>query len=134
MYILHTGVCDYAVGAILTQEHNGTDTYPISLQTAYRHPETLGSHCKEAFAIVYALKNLRPYLQGAKFTIYTDHKPLRSVFTSEVKNSMLQRWVVVVSQFNSTSTPKGSYSAKTGDNDCNVNSSHYSLSNAGQCR
>ncbi len=31
------------------------------------------------------------------------------------------------SQFNGTSTPKGSYSAKTGDNDCNVNSSRYSL-------
>ena len=27
-------------------------------------------------------------------------------------------------------TPKGSYSAKTGDNDCNVNSSRYSLSTA----
>ncbi len=26
---------------------------------------------------------------------------------------------MVVSQFNGTSTPKGSYSAKTGDNDCN---------------
>ncbi len=35
--------------------------------------------------------------------------------------------VVVVSQFNRTSTPKGSYSAKKGDNDCNVNSSRYSL-------
>ncbi len=37
----------------------------------------------------------------------------------------------MVSQFNGTSTPKGSYSmysAKTGDNDCNVNSSRYSLS------
>ncbi len=38
--------------------------------------------------------------------------------------------VVVVSQFNGTSTPKGSYSAKTGDNDCNVNSNRYSLSTA----
>ncbi len=38
--------------------------------------------------------------------------------------------VVVVSQFNGTSTPKGSYSAKTGDNDCNVNSSRYSLRTA----
>ncbi len=35
--------------------------------------------------------------------------------------------VVVVSQINGTSTPKGSHSAKTGDNDCNVNSSRYSL-------
>ncbi len=33
-------------------------------------------------------------------------------------------------KFNGTSTPKGSYRAKTGDNDCNVNSSHYSLSTA----
>ncbi len=38
--------------------------------------------------------------------------------------------MVVVSQFNGTSTPKGSYSAKTGDDDCNVNSSRYSLSAA----
>ncbi len=38
--------------------------------------------------------------------------------------------VVVVSQFNGTSTPKGSYSAKTNHNDCNVNSSRYSLSTA----
>ncbi len=38
--------------------------------------------------------------------------------------------VVVVSQFNGTSTPKGPHSAKTGDNDCNVNSSRYSLSTA----
>ncbi len=38
--------------------------------------------------------------------------------------------VVVVSQFKGTSTPKGSYSAKTGYNDCNVNSSRYSLSTA----
>ncbi len=38
--------------------------------------------------------------------------------------------VVVVSQFNGTSTPKGSCSAKTGDNDCNVNSSRYRLRTA----
>ncbi len=38
--------------------------------------------------------------------------------------------VVVVSQFNGTLTPKGSYRAKTGDNDCNVNSSRYSLRTA----
>ncbi len=34
----------------------------------------------------------------------------------------------MLSKFNGTSTPKGSYRAKTGDNDSNVNSSRYSLS------
>ncbi len=38
--------------------------------------------------------------------------------------------VWVLSKFNGTSTPKGSYHAKTGDNDCNVNSSRYRLSTA----
>ena len=37
---------------------------------------------------------------------------------------------MLVSQFNGISTPKGSYSAKTGDNDCNVNLRHYSLRTA----
>ncbi len=36
----------------------------------------------------------------------------------------------MLSKFNGTSTPKGSYRAKTGDNDSNVNPSHYSLSTA----
>ncbi len=38
--------------------------------------------------------------------------------------------MMMVSQFNGTATPKGSYSAKTGDNDCNVNSIRHSLRTA----
>ncbi len=38
--------------------------------------------------------------------------------------------VVVVSQFNGTSRPKWSCSAKSGDNDCNVNSGRYRLRTA----
>ncbi len=37
---------------------------------------------------------------------------------------------LVLSKFNGISTPKGSYRAKTGDTDCNVNSSRYSLNTA----
>ncbi len=36
----------------------------------------------------------------------------------------------MASQFIGTSAPKGPYSAKTGDNDCNINSSRYSLRTA----
>ncbi len=54
-------------------------------------------------------------------------KTIRSYLAPDFKIVLV---VVVVSQFNGTSTPKGSYSAKTGDNDCNVNTSRYSLSTA----
>ncbi len=40
----------------------------------------------------------------------------------------ISEWVI--SKFNGTSTPKGSYSAKTGDNDRNVHSNRYSLRTA----
>ena len=36
----------------------------------------------------------------------------------------------MLSKFNGTPTPKGSHRAKTGDNDCSINSSLYSLSTA----
>ncbi len=40
----------------------------------------------------------------------------------------VSEWVLL--KFNGTSTPKGSYRAKTGDNYCNVNSSRYRLRTA----
>ncbi len=43
---------------------------------------------------------------------------------------MMMMMMMMISQFNGTSTPKGSYSPKTGDNDCNVNSSPHTLRTA----
>ena len=37
-------------------------------------------------------------MQGADFTIYTDHKPLRSLFYNENKNSKIQRWSVILAE------------------------------------
>ena len=51
---------------------------------------------KEAYAIVYALQKLRLYLRGSKFDILTDHKPLKSLFLSEIANTKLQRCAVKV--------------------------------------
>ena len=100
-YRLYTDACDYAVGGILTQvDHQGVErpihyvSYQIdSAQKKYATIE------KEAYAVIYALKKLRPYLWGAEFTIYTDHKPLKSLFLQEVKNTRIQRWAVLIAEF-----------------------------------
>ena len=42
---------------------------------------------KEAYAVVYAIGKLCPYLYGAEFKVYTDHKPLASLFTKEFVNT-----------------------------------------------
>lgn len=39
------------------------------------------------------------YLWGSDFTIYTDHKPLKSLFTAEQWNSKLQCWKIQINEY-----------------------------------
>ena len=100
-YKLYTDACDYAVGAILCQEDENGVERPVQylskqLSGSALHWATIE---KEAYAVVLALQKLRPYLYSAKFTIYTDHKPLKSLFLSEVKNTKIQRWAVLLAEY-----------------------------------
>ena len=100
-YKLYTDACDYAVGAILVQEDDTGVERPVQ----YVSKQLTGSQLnwatieKEAFAVVHALKKLRPYLYDADFTIYTDHKPLKALFVSEIKNTRIQRWAVLIAEY-----------------------------------
>ena len=100
-YHLYCDSSATAVGAILTQtDKNGFDR-PIhylskGLNEAQKKWSTIQ---REAFAVVYALKKLRPYLYGAEFTIWTDHKPLKALFLSEVNNTKIQRWAALIREY-----------------------------------
>jgi hypothetical protein len=54
---------------------------------------------KEAYAVVYALNKLRTYIYGAAFTVYTDHKPFKSLFTKDMNNTKIQRWGVLLAEY-----------------------------------
>ena len=100
-FLLYTDACDYAIGAILCQKDDQGVERPIQ----YISKQLTGAATRwatierEAYAVIYALKKLRPYLYGSKFTIYTDHKPLKSLFLSEVKNTKIQRWAVLLAEY-----------------------------------
>jgi hypothetical protein len=99
-YKLYTDASGYALGSILTQEKDGIER-PIhyvskKLTTGQQKWSPIE---REAFAIVYSLKKLRPYLQGAVFTVVTDHAPLKSLFQCEMKNSRIQRWAMQIAEF-----------------------------------
>jgi hypothetical protein len=55
---------------------------------------------KEAYAVIHALKQLRPYLWGASYRTFTDHKPLTSLFTKDMNNTKIQRWAVLLAEYN----------------------------------
>jgi hypothetical protein len=100
-YILYTDACDYAIGGILCQEdENGTER-PIQyisaqLTSTQRRWATVE---KECWAVVYCLDKLRCYLLGAEFVVFTDHKPLLCLFTSQMKNTKIQRWGILFEEF-----------------------------------
>ena len=100
-YRLYTDACNYAIGGILCQmDASGVERViqyiSHQLNPVQRRWATIE---KEAFAVVYALQKLRPYLLGADFTVYTDHKPLKSLFTKEMANTKIQRWAVLLAEY-----------------------------------
>ena len=99
-YALHTDASQYAVGAILTQVQEGKERVIAYLSHQLSHTQKRWATIeREAYAVIYALDHLKEYLWGAKFTIYTDHKPLTSLFRAEIRNTKIQRWGVVISEF-----------------------------------
>ena len=100
-YILYTDASDYAIGGILCQEDSQGVERPLQyisaqLDVTQRKWATVE---KESFAVIYCLKKLRPYLLGSEFVVYTDHKPLLSLFTKEMANTKIQRWAVLMSEY-----------------------------------
>ena len=103
-YKLYTDASDTCVGAILCQTHEDGVEYVVQyvshqLSTTQRRWATIE---KEAYAVVYALQKLRPYLYGAEFTVYTDHKPLLCLFSKSMTNTKIQRWAILLAEYGAT--------------------------------
>ena len=100
-YKLYTDACNYAVGGILVQvDDSGVER--VVQYVSHQLSETQRRWAtieQEAYAVVYCLVKLRPYLYGAEFTVYTDHKPLRSLFTKEMANTKIQRWAILLAEY-----------------------------------
>ena len=99
-YSLYTDASDYCVGGILTQDTPDGEKV-IQYVSHQLTPNRLHYPViqKECFAIVYCLTKLRQYLLGADVTVYTDHKPLKSLFTAEMKNTRIQRWAILLDEY-----------------------------------
>ena len=70
---METDASDVAVGSVLTQQSRLVAYFSKSLTTAeHNYPV----HDRELLAIILCCKRWRPYLDGQRTTVYTDHKPL----------------------------------------------------------
>ena len=100
-YKLYTDASNYAIGAALVQESAFGERVIQYLshqlnETQQRWPIIE----KEAYAIVYSIQKFRPYLLGSQFTVMTDHRPLKYLFSSPFSASpKIQRWAILLSEY-----------------------------------
>ena len=103
-YRLYTDACHYAVGGILVQESDEGVEKVVQYISHILSPTQRNYPVieKEAYAVIYSILKLRPYLYGSKFTVFTDHKPLRCLFTKDLDNTHIQRWQIILAEYNAT--------------------------------
>jgi hypothetical protein len=94
-FVVRTDASDYAVGAVLLQEHEGqmmpVAYYSKKLSKAEKNYTTTE---KEALAVVRALKEWWFHLDGSKFVVETDHSALRSVLKAKEPSGRIARWII----------------------------------------
>lgn len=97
---LTTDASTKALGAILSQEQDGKDL-PVAYtsRTLNKSESNYSATELECLAIVFGVKQFRPYLYGNKFIILSDHRPLTWLFNLKDPLSKLARWRIQLESY-----------------------------------
>ena len=108
-YMIDTDASAYQLGATLLQQQNETEPNewkPIGYwsKTLTDCERNYSTTERERFSVVWAVTTLRPYIEGLKFTVRTDHDALRWIMTLTDSSGRLLRCRLRLSEFDFTTT------------------------------
>jgi len=103
--IVSSDASDVGLGAVLSVVDPvlGQRTVEFASKTLTAAERKFSTTEKESYALVWACEKWRPYLLGRKFTLETDHEPLRMIFSTKGLDRMslrIARWAVRLMAFN----------------------------------
>jgi RNase H-like domain found in reverse transcriptase/Reverse transcriptase (RNA-dependent DNA polymerase)/Integrase zinc binding domain len=102
--VLDTDASDAQLGCCLQQRDDDNQFHPLGYwsrqlnQAEQRYSATE----KEALAVVWSIKRLRPYLEATRFTVRTDHAALTWLFDVDGDNRRLARWRLCLAEYDFT--------------------------------
>eukprot|EP00731_Ephydatia_muelleri_P015777 Em0009g201a len=99
-FILDTDACQYGIGAVLSQDHDGEEkVVAYGSRTLSKAERKYCVTRKELLAVVTFTKHFRPYLLGRHFTLRTDHSSLQWLYNMKEPEGQLARWLEQLQEY-----------------------------------
>uniref|UniRef100_A0A1Y1L0V4 RNA-directed DNA polymerase n=1 Tax=Photinus pyralis TaxID=7054 RepID=A0A1Y1L0V4_PHOPY len=99
-FIIQCDASGFGLGAVLTQPHSeGERIVAFISRSLNKNERNYSATERECLAVLWSIERFRPYIEGARFTVVTDHHSL--IWLSNLKDprGRLSRWAVAMQQY-----------------------------------